>query len=794
MPVKKTIVIVTSFLLLSLFSTGKAEAAATASCSAEKTSVENPTCSFKFTVSKTNSASIDTANAGEAKGLWLAVSNYNTSSHIAYYVCENSGEPILKVFSGLVSQNDTGGDWTFTKAGKEKCYIVFFPSGVTPKDDWSNSIGSCQTNYVTVSDNLTGPSCTASFSASTSSAGVSNLSITAPATAYLSFSYTGADRMTASCTSPLPITPAVEVPPYYSNYPFPFTATQTGTETCTFVPYKNGVPGTPCSASVIVNDAVTPQPPDQCECSINSPFSGGSACTGGVCDGCHCDYTNCKVNCDCAASTPVGSTCSNGCGGKCNGTYAGGTIPPVTDSKYKSITQFQQSYCTRDAAGYCASYTPKKTGFKDLYPPSTDPNYTSQNKQSLYMGAMGYGAEVNSMRISYSESELDYFKVYFPPSSTNVDITLANAQDPHPAGSYLYAVARFGEPPTGDYSDTNQLKAKATHEAGKLSDITGQDHITTYSGGITNIFSDVFNENTGTKFQGGWVYVRVIRSDTPIHSISASSHIDNLQDYTTWYNDQTTNNRWQADGDPIDSVIADPNCPQKTCLGNSCYNGTAYVAGEKTTDCATGEAKMDPTSIKSAAIDGQPTLEETAFMTWTTSSNTKKLEVACAGPTIIPKMDIQLTSALWEADAAKSGLYIKPAGAKDGYPGWFHPNTYGTEICTFYPINSKDGLPGTPFSASVQVNDKAVCGNNIVEGTGTEKEECDYTPSTGAVSYVPCPTGKTCQDCKCITLTRANNYVCQPDNPGCEKTTCKNVKCDDGCNEIQGLAECDGTK
>jgi hypothetical protein len=680
------------------------------------------------------------------------------------------------------------------RGGSETKYKILFKAKNSNGDSPVSDIFSYS---VAGSTSPTTPICAASFSASTTSAGVNNLSLMAPATAYLDFSSTGADRMTASCTKPLEITPAVEVPSSYVNYPFPFTATQTGTETCTFVPYKNGVAGTPCSASVIVSKAATPtQPTDTCECT-NGPFSGGSACTGGTCDGCHCDYSKCTPDCNCAASTPVGSTCSNGCGGTCNGTNTSGTgtIPPATNSKYKSITQFQQSYCERDTAGYCSSYTPKKTGFRNLYPPSTDPNYTSQNKQSLYMGAMGYGAAANSTQISYSESELDYFKVYFPPSSTEVDITLANGQDPHPAGSYLYAVARFGEPPTGDYSDINQLKAKAKHEAGKLSDITGQDYITTYSGGITNIFSDLFNENTGTKFQGGWVYVRVIRSDTPIHSISASSHINNLQNYTAWYNNLTTNNGWQTDGDPNDSASASPDCAQKTCLGNSCYNGTTHVAGEKTTDCATGEAKMNPTSIKSATVDNQPTVAETAFLTWNTSTNTKKLEVACAGPTIIPRMDIQLTSALWQADAAKSGLYTKPTtSTPDGYPGWFHPNTYGTEICTFYPTNTKDGLPGTPFSAFVQVNDKAVCGNNIVEGAGTEKEECDYTPSTGLTSYVPCPDGKTCQDCKCVSLTKANNYICQPDNPGCEKTTCKNVKCDDGCNEIQGLADCDGTK
>jgi hypothetical protein len=150
---------------------------------------------------------------------------------------------------------------------------------------------------------------------------------------------------------------------------------------------------------------------------------------------------------------------------------------------------------------------------------------------------------------------------------------------------------------------------------------------------------------------------------------------------------------------------------------------------------------------------------------------------------------MQLTSALWQQEAATTGFYTKPSSTTpDGYPAWFPVGASGTEVCTFYPTNETDGLPGTPFSLTIQVLGNSTCGNNIVEGT----EECDYTSSTGLNSDVLCPTGKTCEDCKCVALSDANKYVCQPDDSGCAKNTCKDVKCFDGCNYRQGTKDCKG--
>ncbi|MCX6761788.1 MAG: hypothetical protein NTY33_03030, partial [Candidatus Moranbacteria bacterium] len=152
----------------------------------------------------------------------------------------------------------------------------------------------------------------------------------------------------------------------------------------------------------------------------------------------------------------------------------------------------------------------------------------------------------------------------------------------------------------------------------------------------------------------------------------------------------------------------------------------------------------------------------------------------CTGP-------VSITRGGWfnsNADCKTSGKV--PECTDKGYEFKFTTNQTGTEICTFYPTNTKDNLPGTPFSVSIQVNGTPTCGNNIVEG----QEECDYNPSAGAISYVPCPAGKTCKDCKCVT--DPNKPACQPDDPACAKSTCKDVSCFDGCNYKVGLKDCKG--
>jgi hypothetical protein len=636
------------------------------------------------------------------------------------------------------------------------------------------------------------PTCSASFSATATSAGVSNLSITAPATAYLDFSSTGANRMMASCTSPLLISPAIEVPLSYANYPFPFTATQTGTEKCTFTPYNGTTPGEPCEAIVTVNASGTPPAGDGCGSAANSNYAcnatktSGTLCAAGVtcyansgyppnpcptditlsgnsthwyCGSANCyakKQTDCSTptppgNTGCASQTCVGVTCydgstpvhgtkTSGCatvtasfnpsrinsatgsqptsaeiayltwsssgaskveiacdgptliprsnwflntaawyssqtayqktattpdgypgwfprgtsgietctfyptnsiggqagtpfsasinvvnpsssgtdcecsnnlvfsggsactGGTCDGchcVYSGtppATPPPAPSgdtSAYKSITQFQQSLCERDSAGYCSSYTPIVTGFKNAFPPSAN---STQGEQRLYRTVFGYTAESNSVRISYSEGDMEKFKVYIPASATDINLTLYNSQR-NGSGAYLYAVARSGETPQGDYSDISQLD-NVSSAAGTLSDITNRDNVTSFSGGMTRILDGPVNN-----FQGGWVYVKIIRSNISIGSVSFSTTV-NSQNYPTWYNGLTTNNGWLADGDPAETInpgITSPSrgsgaaaggndcvpncaCAADTSVGSTCSNGCGGTcSGTKST-------------------------------------------------------------------------------------------------------------------------------------------------------------------------------------------------------------------
>ena len=87
------------------------------------------------------------------------------------------------------------------------------------------------------------PTCSASFSPT---------SITAPDTSYLTFSSTG-DKLIIECAGPLPVPYGDYELTAWDNYPFKFDGSQTGTETCTFTPYKGTTSGAPCSASVEVS-------------------------------------------------------------------------------------------------------------------------------------------------------------------------------------------------------------------------------------------------------------------------------------------------------------------------------------------------------------------------------------------------------------------------------------------------------------------------------------------------------------------------------------------------------------
>jgi hypothetical protein len=195
--------------------------------------------------------------------------------------------------------------------------------------------------------------------------------------------------------------------------------------------------------------------------------------------------------------------------------------------------------------------------------------------------------------------------------------------------------------------------------------------------------------------------------------------------------------------DPTTRVVVNiagtPDCDTNTCTGNSCWDGTKYIPGTKTEDCATGTATASPDPA---------TAPGSAYLKWT-STNASGMEAAClSGPVIIKR-----------AGSFISDAECKTAGqcTDKGYELKFKENQAGTEVCTFYPKNRSNNLSGTPFSVSFKVEAPSKCGNNIVEN----QEECDYDPSSGQISYVPCPTGKICKDCKCAsdTITKCGNNV-----------------------------------
>ncbi|MFZ2188318.1 MAG: hypothetical protein WAV73_02020 [Candidatus Moraniibacteriota bacterium] len=182
------------------------------------------------------------------------------------------------------------------------------------------------------------PSCVANFSPT---------SLTAPGTSRLTWIPSNADKMLGTCSG---IGATIPEGDYglsnITGYPFDFTASQTGTETCTFTPYMGATRGTPCSASVLVND--------DCECS--TVFSGGTPCPSGTsCDGCHCVPTTSYT---CMPTTqPTGTM-------KCPGTRESGFISPQSWTNRGTLAA-----CT-GVLGMCEYYIPSGTfGCNPVTPP-----------------------------------------------------------------------------------------------------------------------------------------------------------------------------------------------------------------------------------------------------------------------------------------------------------------------------------------------------------------------------------------------------------------------------------------
>ena len=81
-----------------------------------------------------------------------------------------------------------------------------------------------------------------------------------------------------------------------------------------------------------------------CVCAVNTPI--GSTCS----DGCGgtCAGTKCVPSCVCAVNTPIGSTCSDGCGGTCSGTKC---IPNCSCAVNTCTGQICSDGCSGNCSG-----------------------------------------------------------------------------------------------------------------------------------------------------------------------------------------------------------------------------------------------------------------------------------------------------------------------------------------------------------------------------------------------------------------------------------------------------------
>ncbi|MFZ2188335.1 MAG: hypothetical protein WAV73_02105 [Candidatus Moraniibacteriota bacterium] len=235
-----------------------------------------------------------------------------------------------------------------------------------------------------------------------------------------------------------------------------------------------------------------------------------------------------------------------------------------------------------------------------------------------------------------------------------------------------------------------------------------------------------------TLAEGGWLYVKILSFDgSKPWLYSNSGGVADYDTFKNWYDSAT----WLSDGDPdesssscvpncscatttpMGSVCSDecngtcegvaapalptgPGCDQKVCLGNSCWNGTVWIPGAKTAACSGIATKANPGLVESVSIKDQPTDANISWLTWS-STDASKTDLACDGPVIIPRTLFFLSSTDWYG--AQNGSFPFAKTATDGYPAWFNIGVSGVEVCSFYPTNRSDGLPGTPSLIRIEV-------------------------------------------------------------------------------------------
>ena len=194
-------------------------------------------------------------------------------------------------------------------------------------------------------------------------------------------------------------------------------------------------------------------------------------------------------------------------------------------------------------------------------------------------------------------------------------------------------------------------------------------------------------------------------------------------------------------------------CASQTCLGNSCWNGTEYIAGTKTENCATGTATVTPDPLI------LPSTTET--ITWTTK-NASKLDAQCYGLKAIAKGGWFTSN-----QACQTAGYCD----SDGYKFQFDSTTQtGQEVCVLFPYNTTDGKSGTPFFAIMNINSSSLtktdgkCGtaNKTYDATATS-----YGSDTFCTQGTASPASPTFP-----TASTPTTWTCQGTNGGAD-ASCK---------------------
>ena len=524
-----------------------------------------------------------------------------------------------------------------------------------------------------------------------------------------------------------------------------------------------------------------------CSCAYNTPV--GSTCPDGcqgICQGKKNPNTGCLINCGCAPNTPVGATCDNGCGGTCAGTRDPNQPNNNCYSSSNNSTKqngshgyYSLDWWNLNLAQY---YQPGTRLFKEKCEGSDLSNHICR----IDSGGAVYWTILYSAIISQRSCDLNSgqkcivncidpinWRAFLVPGINDFEMSPTTTDE----SALLSYVAKYNDLPTK--TPSSSIGSSCYGKDGTV----GCNKFTFSTLTQGQEFSGMGFPSDGKGDRGylsendtGWLYYKGVEIQTYPGTSGMNLFMSiNAKVFNDWLAHSGSNSdgsiNWEKD---VESVITykatDPDCAAKTCKGISCYDGTGYVYGTRTEGCATGTATVTPAMINAPG---------SSYVKWI-ASGASKMEAECLTGPIILNHGGWFTN---DTECKNSGL-VRECSDK-GYEFKFTANQIGTEVCAFYPTNTSDGKPGTPFTATItSTKDISTCSNGILDSG----EDCDGTNH-------PCATGKTCTNCKCVTSDPSDpaiQRICKPDNPDCEKETCNKYYCWDGCAYLKGTSsKCD---